>query len=292
MSGKYQRKRRAGCGFLLVLLLLFAVLVLECTVGNSILQEQTVQVTLSDLSESFDGFRILQISDLHGAQFGDGNEKLIKAVRDAQPDIIAVTGDVLQTEQALAQLGPLAQALVQIAPVYYVTGNHEWAAGLVRQVENILTEAGVVVLQNDYCTLTAEDGARLIVAGVDDPNGPADAISPRDFIFQTVSDNPSVPIILLAHRNEPFRYTVEGKGADLILSGHGHGGIIRLPGLGGLVGTALQLLPDFDAGLYDIGGGTQMFVSRGLGNTEWEKRIFNHPQLPIIVLHAEKTAEK
>lgn len=284
MRGKYQQnRRRRGCGFAVFVLLLALLAAVELSWGNSSLRVDRVEAEISGLPAAFEGFRIVQLSDLHGKEFGEGNAALIERISEAKPDMIALTGDLLETEEAFSRLGELARKLTAIAPVYYVTGNHEWASKAVhvRDIEEVLEGAGVIVLRNEYRVLERH-GEKLIIAGVDDPFGPADRVMPDELFAGINAEYPGVPTVLLAHRNNAEYY--EGTGARLILTGHGHGGVVRLPFIGGLIGPNRKLFPPCTAGLYPTNEGGQMFVSRGLGNTDWEKRIFNRPELPVITL--------
>ena len=262
---------------------LVAVVAVLFYVGNNTIHMDSTEVYIKGLPGDLDGLRILQVSDLHGRQFGEDNEKLIKAVNDAKPDIIAITGDLVDEIGELDQLPSLAKALSEIAPVYYVTGNHEWAHGLTGRIDDIFAEAGVTVLHNSFSDLKGSDGGGLVLAGIDDPNGRADMESREHFIERIRESRADAPIVLLAHRNDPHYY--EDLDVSLVICGHGHGGIIRIPLVGGLIGTDRSLFPRFTGGLYDIGG-PRMFVSRGLGGYEFEPRLFNRPHLPIIILRS------
>ncbi len=278
-----RRKPRPFKKFITVLLTM-GVLAAMLYWGNSSIKTEYVTVEIEGLPSDLNGVRIAQLSDLHGKQFGRDNKKLLQAVREAEPDIIALTGDLVDHENQLEHLPQFTRELARIAPVYYVTGNHEWASHLTDSLDEILPQSGATVLHNSYSTIEGELGGEFILAGIDDPNCNADAETPPELIGRIRDSFPNTPIVLLAHRNNPKYY--ENLDVSVAICGHGHGGIIRLPFVGGLLGTDRALFPEYSSGLYAIGT-PQMFVSRGLGNVSIELRIFNRPQLPVLILKSK-----
>ncbi len=252
--------------------------------GQNRIQTETLVFSSPRLPGAFDGLRMVQVSDLHGKEFGPGNEKLLAAVADLKPDLIAVTGDVIDAPDQLTTLPPLARGLAAIAPTYYVTGNHEWAIREADTVKNLLRECGVTVLSNEALPLERA-GEKIILAGIDDPNGPYDQKTPETLAEEIRQTNGDAYVLLLAHRNE-YHETYARAGFDLTLVGHAHGGIIRLPFTDGLVDTRRQLFPSYTAGRYVLEQG-ELMVSRGLGNVGRTLRLFNRPHLPVVVLKAE-----
>ena len=242
--------------------------------------------SLSGLPPEFDGYIIVHLSDLHGHEYGEGNSDLLARVREQRPDLIVITGDLIDQEGQLQMVPALARGLSAAAPTYYVTGNHEWSLGTarVKELKNLLAQCGVTVLTNQY-KIVERNGARLVLAGVDDPNGYADQKSPETLYTQIGREAPGLFTVLLAHRNDRFgQYAAAGY--DFEMSGHAHGGIVRLPFVGGLMGTDRQLFPEWTSGLYTLGDST-LFVSRGLGNNTVPFqgfRIFNRPELAVVTL--------
>ncbi|MEG1683240.1 MAG: metallophosphoesterase [Oscillospiraceae bacterium] len=275
-----RRHRRTGRLLLLGLALLVAFLLWE----NHALETKDFSFSSPRLPAGFDGFRIVQLSDLHGKQFGRDNRRLLSAIAEAKPDLIALTGDLADAKTDLTQIQPLAAALAAIAPTYYITGNHEWGAGIVPAVTDALKGGGVTYLSNRAVPIQ-RGGDTLLLAGIDDPNGHADQKTPAELAAE-LADLPGDPFwILLAHRNN--RYPEYGElGADLILAGHGHGGLIRLPLTDGLIGTDLHLFPTWTDGFY-TDFDTPLFVSRGLGNSGRTFRLFNRPELAVLTLHRD-----
>ena len=205
-----------------------------------------------------------------------------------KPDLIVITGDLIDQEGQLQTVPPLARGLAAIAPVYYATGNHEWGlgTGTVKDLKNLLAQCGVTVLSNQY-EILERNGAQIVLAGVDDPNGYADQKTPEELYAQIEDAVPGLFTVLLAHRNDRFgQYAAAGYG--FVMSGHGHGGIIRLPFVGGLVDTDRLFFPEWTSGVYTLGDST-LFVSRGLGNNTVPFRgfrIFNRPELAVVTLRA------
>ena len=180
-------------------------------------------------------------------------------------------------------LAAVAQGLSAIAPTYYVTGNHEWAVGHVPEMKEALTENGVHVLSNQSLPLT-RNGDQIILAGIDGPNAYADQKTPEAVAAEVAEDCGDPFWILLAHRNNAFAEHYSLLGADLVVSGHGHGGLVRLPFTDGLVSTEHTFFPSYTAGLYEKNGST-LFVTRGLGNSGFTFRLFNRPEVAVLTLH-------
>ncbi len=248
---------------------------------NNTIQTELFSVASSRLPEAFDGFRIAVLTDLHGRSFGEDNAALLSAVAASNPDMIALVGDIADARTDLSILTPLCEGLAAIAPSFYVTGNHEWSIDDISAVLEPIETAGVTVLANEYRTLRL-GAEEIVLAGVHDPCGPYDMTTPAELTETIRAAYPASFLLVLNHRNDALD-TWAALGADLVLSGHGHGGVIRIPGLGGLIGTDRSLFPDYTAGLY-TSGQTTMAVSRGLGFSGVPLRLFNRPELMVIDL--------
>ena len=250
-----QRRNHHFWRNLLILIVLFGIYLYW---GNRSIETDEATFTSGALPAGFDGCRIVQLSDLHGKYFGKGNERLYSAVKAAHPEYIFVTGDLVdrKTENPTIYAGEVGAALSAIAPTYYVTGNHEWGHGtkVVEEIKRTLRESGVTVLSNEF-TYLARNGDTIVLAGIDDPNGYADQKTPEQ-VAADVYDTYGEPFwLLLAHRNNLFSGEYCRLGADLTLSGHGHGGIWRLPWLNeGLFDAHGVLFPSFTNGLYRCTG--------------------------------------
>lgn len=285
-EGAPRRRKRRPLRWLAVLLVLAAVSVPWYHWQCWGLQVTHTQVELPALPEGFDGLRIVQLSDLHGHEYGEGSGELLRLVAEQEPELIVVTGDLIDQKDQLRMVPALARGLAGIAPTYYVTGNHEWALGTaaVKELKGVLDQCGAVPLSNRYEVLE-RGGSRLVLAGVDDPNGYADQTTPEELSAQIGDAEPGLFTLLLAHRNDHFEQYARA-GYDLVMAGHGHGGIVRLPVVGGLLGTDRRFFPPWTSGSYTLGE-SAMFVSRGLGNntTPFKGfRLFNRPELAVVTL--------
>ena len=250
--------------------------------GNCSLQTTETALVSPALPPAFDGLRIVELADLHGRVFGRGSRRLLAAVRRAEPDLICIDGDLFDEHTDLAMLPPLLRGLCAIAPVYYVTGNHEWRVPGLRGILAQMRACGVTVLQDDWRVLRRGEDA-LIVAGTDDPCGPAERKTPAELIADIRAEaGEAAFLLLLTHRNDQLPQW-SALGVQAVLSGHCHGGVVRLPFVGGLFGTDRRLFPAWDAGLYRQGE-TALYVSRGLGYTNVHFRLFNRPEVAVIVL--------
>jgi uncharacterized protein len=237
------------------------------------------RVPIRALPASFEGFTILHLSDLHDKEFGSGGEALINLLKPESFDLVALTGDLVTGDTPL--LTPALDLIAGIGrisdrPVYSVSGNHDWRLERGEEFNGRLREVGVRVLSNGFAAI--ERGKdRLWIIGVDDP------ITRRDRLDQALSgtDN-NAPRLLLAHSPHPYPQAVQ-RGLDLMLSGHTHGGQIRIPILGAPFVPAMGLFPRYDYGLYNSGP-TTMIVSGGLGESMLPIRFNIRPEVSLITL--------
>lgn len=251
--------------------------------GNCSLQTTETALVSPALPPAFDGLRIVELADLHGRVFGRGSRRLLAAVRRAEPDLICIDGDLFDEHTDLAMLPPLLRGLCAIAPVYYVTGNHEWRVPGLRGILAQMRACGVTVLQDDWRVLRRGEDDALVLAGTDDPCGPAERKTPAELIADIRAEaGEAAFLLLLTHRNDQLPQW-SALGVQAVLAGHCHGGVVRLPFVGGLFGTDRRLFPAWDAGLYRQGE-TALYVSRGLGYTNVHFRLFNRPEVAVIVL--------
>ena len=258
--------------------------------GNTALTVSNIKISSSHIPAAFSGFRIAQVSDLHNAEFGKNNAELLKLLSESRPDIIVITGDLIDanhTDVGIA-LG-FAQESVRIAPTYYVTGNHEAASPQYDTLKAGLEEAGVIVLEDEAISLE-RNGETITLLGLGDPDFTVkgDMFGETSAMVSTklrnLIDDESRYTILLSHRPELFETYTDG-GIELVFSGHAHGGQFRLPFIGGLAAPNQGLFPQYDAGLY-TDGGTSMVVSRGIGNSIIPFRFNNRPEIVLVELNA------
>ena len=254
--------------------------------GNTALELNTYTVLAEDLPEAFDGYRIAHISDLHNTQIGDNNEKLLETIRKAGPDIIAITGDLIDSRNTNIEIAlHFAEEAMKIAPCYYVTGNHEARIPEYDDLKSGLTGLGIVVLEDERLEIQRL-GEKIAVIGVNDPSFETnylfgDAAAVLRLKLQEYK-NEDTYTVLLSHRPELLE-TYAQCGVDLVLSGHAHGGQVRIPFVGGLVAPNQGLFPKYDAGMF-IKENTTMIVSRGIGNSIIPIRVNNRPEVILIEL--------
>ena len=232
---------------------------------------------------ALEGFRITQVSDLHNRVFGRDNCRLMALVEAQLPDLLVITGDLIDSYHRNTELAlDAARRLARIAPCYYVTGNHEHRMTLERQADfyRSLEAAGVIVLRNEAVVLGLGEGFRLI--GVDCNQGRTDTLR------NLMANRPAGELNILLSHKPHFAKFYEQAGPDLVLSGHAHGGQWRLPGVGGLYAPGQGPLPKYTAGMYRLGK-TVMCVSRGLGNSSFPLRVENRPELVTVILRGENT---
>jgi len=247
--------------------------------GNTALQLTSITVVSDALPQEADGLRIAHISDLHNTEFGKGNEKLLAMLAEAEPDLIAITGDLIDSRRTNPDVAlDFAAAATAIAPCYYVAGNHESRIADYPRLQEGLEAAGVTVLDNKSVSLNG-----ITLLGVRDPAFSGDVSTDRPVMQQALSELDTTGFtVLLSHRPELFDIYASFP-IELTLSGHAHGGQFRLPLVGGILAPGQGLFPAYDAGLYHLGQ-SAMVVSRGLGNSLFPFRVNNRPEIVLITL--------
>lgn len=281
MAKKRRQCRRRMLRVFGVILILIAALIAWAAIDSRNID--VTRFTVSGAPEAFSGFKIVQISDLHNAEFGTDNQKLIDILKKEAPDAIVITGDLIDARRTNTEIAEsFARRCMEIADCYYVPGNHEARlGGTYDAFESALIADGVNVLRNGSVRIRKEmDAIRII--GVDDPAfaKASDAITNLDAALEALSSDDFT--ILLAHRPELIdEYSKWG--IDLVLSGHAHGGQIRLPGIGGLYAPGQGFFPRYTSGNYTVGD-TEMIVSRGIGNSAFPLRVNDRPEVVIVTL--------
>ena len=257
-----------------IILICLCVLTLWTIWGNTALEVNEWHIQSDRLPESFDGFRIAQVSDLHNTE----NDALLPLLEKAEPDVIVLTGDLIDSRDTdvAAALDFVREAL-NIAPCCYVSGNHESRVPERQELWAGLWELGVVMLDNASMELE-RDGETICLMGLADP----DFGGNYGAMLEELTAGERGYTVLLSHRPELFGVYAEF-GIDLVFSGHAHGGQFRLPFIGGLVAPHQGLLPEYDAGLFEQNG-TAMLVSRGVGNSIIPIRFNNRPEIVVVIL--------
>jgi predicted MPP superfamily phosphohydrolase len=266
---------------ILILILIIIILIPFCLYQNKHLVITTYTYESEKLGADLDGYRIVQISDLHNAEFGKENKKLLETIRSCSPDIIIITGDLVDSnhtnvERAVA----FVKEAVKIAPVYYVTGNHEYwldPSENEQMMQGILA-AGAYDLDDEAVRIEKGDSSFLLV-GLDDQHLSDETLK------NLLQEQKNELSIVLAHEPQYLQNYANAE-ADLVLTGHAHGGQIRLPFVGGIVAPDQGFLPEYTSGQYNSAD-TEMIVSRGLGNSIIPVRLFNYPEVVCVELRCK-----
>lgn len=270
-----------------IVLLIVIALLLFCNFQNKHLETTYYTYEADQLGVDLDCYRIVQISDLHNAKFGKNNQKLVDRIRECEPDIIVLTGDLVDSNHTnVDRAVQFVNEIVKICPVYYVTGNHEYwlEKSEYDGLMDGLIGTGVVILDDQVVEISRGD-AKFRLVGLDDKSLANGTLRTLLNNAQNVAHEDSEKnefTVVLAHEPQYLaRYA--GTGVDLVLSGHAHGGQFRLPFVGGIVAPDQGFLPEYTAGEYYMNG-TEMIVSRGLGNSVIPVRLFNYPEIVCVEL--------
>lgn len=246
-----------------------------------------ISIKNEKIPEGFSGYKIAEIADLHNHKWGDS---LVNKIKEEKPDIIVITGDFVDSSHTDFDISmEFIEKVKSIAPIYYVTGNHEAWIDNYSELEKKLYEADVHMM-DDTSVLIEKDNSKINLIGIQDPDfietdtfeGVQESIVKTK--LQSLLDENYYNVVL-CHRPELFKGYVD-TGADLVLTGHAHGGQVRIPFAGGLVAPNQGFFPEYTEGVYHEKG-TDMVVSRGLGNSVIPVRINNMPELVIITLNQE-----
>lgn len=249
-------------------------------IGNPFVFLSTYELSFENLPESFNGLKIVQISDTHIQEVGSLERQVLKQIKKIKPDLILITGDLVDNANFLER--EVLHFLSEVgseAPTFYSFGNHEYV--ITAEFEAKVREIGVTILRNDkVCLSKGEQVIELL--GIDDPN-----LLKNETIENILQSkfNPNVFTILMSHRPEYFdlydRYDVE-----LVFSGHAHGGQFRFPFLGGGIAPNQGLFPTYTEGVHQSES-THLVISRGIGNSIIPIRFYNRPELILTILRAD-----
>lgn len=285
---KFKSKRMKVIFILFLITILLSIFLIYQNNAVSITEYNYIN---EKLPKGFDGYKIVQISDLHNKDY---HGRLSKKIKRVSPDIIVITGDLIDRRNTRIDIAiEFIEEIVEIAPIYYVSGNHEQLSGEYDELKEELEKVNVQVVDNSYLELN-RGLDKIGLMGIADP---AINQSEGDYLFKDSSEYVKNSItdlyknidtdfnILLSHRPEQFNVYKE-MNVDLVFSGHAHGGQIRLPFIGGLVAPNQGLFPKYTEGIHNEGQ-TSMVVSRGLGNSIFPFRVFNRPELVMVTLEGE-----
>lgn len=274
-----------------VLLFIFAISIILFTFfnwqNNSIIISEMVFKN-DNIPEAFKGYKILQISDLHNKEFGSKQNKILAKIEKINPDIIVVTGDLIDSNNTNIDIAmELINEAIKIAPIYYVSGNHEAWSGSYDELEYNLENSGVVVLDNQKIKVMNDSDSIDIIGLADTSFIESDWLeyggnAETKNLLNTLTEETTNFKILLSHRPELFDI-YSNSNVNLIFSGHAHGGQFRLPFIGGLIAPDQGFFPKLTEGIH-TSNDTSMIISRGLGNSIIPVRILNRPELILVTL--------
>lgn len=271
------KKTRIAHTFGFIIILIGLVIFLQYENKHLVISSYTY--SSEKITPSLDGFKIIQLSDLHNAVFGHNNNNLIEKIKNQHPDIVVITGDLVDCNHTNIDAAlNLTKEIVEICPVYYVTGNHEYwlEEDELHDLFTGLIENDVTFLNNESVSIGVENASFNLI-GIDDR-------SLSDNTLQNIIQNQSDKLsIVLTHEPQYVQKYTSAK-ADFVFSGHAHGGQFRFPIIGGVFAPDQGFFPKYDSGLYNEGD-TTMVVSRGLGNSGFPFRLFNYPEIVEVTLH-------
>lgn len=266
-------------------ILILIIIILLIIVYNKKLVVSNITYSNSKIPSAFNGYKILQVSDLHNAEFGKNQTTLIKKTKEINPDIIFITGDLIDSYSTNIDISmEYVKGVANIAPTYFIPGNHESRVESYKELYDKLISAEVKILDNKT-TLIEKDSSSIGLIGVEDPSF-IDTQN-QDELFKNILTDLSKDLntdfkILLSHRPEKLS-DYEDVAVDLVFSGHAHGGQFRIPFVGGLLAPNQGPFPKYTSGIYKENN-TSMIVSRGLGNSIFPFRINNSPELVVVTL--------
>lgn len=271
-----------------LVLCVLAVLMIVCGVAYQYFPViETYEIASSKIKVSQ---KIILLTDLHGCTHGKQNGKLVRMIREQNPDYVCIAGDMtVKNGFYMEEIADLLKVLRKQCPVYYAPGNHEIRMPEYETYKSMLQQSHVQYLENDSIVI----GGNVIIYGLDLPEYWYHKCWQKRDMKQEVLEElmgecrEDCFSILLAHNPEYFPSYAKW-GADLTLSGHVHGGIMRLPKLGGVISPNLRLFPQYDAGQFEENG-HKMVLSRGLGLHHIKLRFFNRPEISVINLACQET---
>lgn len=270
----------------------FLILVLILILGSAgivvynIILNQNFTVTFYQVRSDkvSDNIRIVELADLHNKEYGEKNEKLIETIRDLKPDLIFYAGDMMNYgDKKYTVLFDLSDKLSEIAPIYACYGNNELSQFLFKDKSfyDKLTEHHVNLLSNEAVNIEIGKSVIQLVV-VSDNADQFDIETNNSKKFLEGLEPTSNCRICLTHYPELFLDKLLNRGIDIAFTGHAHGGLIRIPKIGGLYSTGEGFLPKLTSGVVGMKDGAQVVISRGLGDSSAFPRINNQPELVVV----------
>ncbi len=273
--------------FFLIIIIILSVLYLYCENNN--LQINNYSITNNNFPVEFNNYKIVQISDFHNTKSKRLAKDLVKEIKNQKPDIIVLTGDLIDANKEHMDISiDFIKEINNTAPIYFVTGNHEASINDYSELKNKLEENNVTILDNESQVIKKKS-SEINIIGISDPTMKHSHYETDENIIEfeldSIDYNKDNYTILLSHRPELFEIYVDND-INLVLTGHAHGGQIRIPFIGGLIAPNQGLFPKYTNGKIEQDD-TTMIVSRGIGNSILPFRINNRPELVLITLSSE-----
>lgn len=275
------KKKRSLKKRLIIYAIILAAFIVFSSWQNSMLTVSEHIYTTDEISSEFNGFKIVHLSDYHNKNFGKGQKRLIQKISALEPDIIVITGDIVDSYRTNVERAiELAEETAKIADTYYITGNHEHLLDNkdFDKLINGIEQAGVNCLVDENVNIEG-NGESFVLTGFDD-----ESLVNIEYNCPKLADEKLN--IVLAHEPQLIAdYSAHGN-IDLVLTGHAHGGQFRLPFIGAVYAPDQGLNPEYTEGMHKVGD-TTMIVSRGIGNSAFPLRLFNFPEIVEITLESE-----
>ena len=272
-----------------ILALILLVVAFSAIVCAEDIKATEYEVPIDGLTNSA---KVVVISDLHSREYGKNNEKLVELIAEQKPDAIFADGDMISrdaSDEEVRKFADLLKKLLEIAPVYYSTGNHEvdYMDEHGEALLDMVAETGATVLYDNYVE-TEIAGNKIRVGGTSGHYRESNWDEQLDYAMQEEIGSTDVPSVVLMHmpENMVLDSARENWNADLYISGHTHGGVVRLPFVGGIVAPTQGLFPEYDYGQYLVDARLNLIITSGLSGYEWFPRIFNRPEICVITLTA------
>lgn len=283
----------------LIYIFLFLLAVFLIYLDNTLVKLSHYTVKDSEIPQEFNGYKIIQLSDIHGAEFGNNNSQLISKIKNADPDIILITGDIVNNngDNATDIFENIITSLDDVAPMYAVTGNHDEAdVNFYSYIEKWESEHNISWLRNETLTLTRGDSS-IYLSGIPNPKlwnvrgGDKDGDEDVRQAFMSMPDQDGFHM-LMYHRSDKLDLLADSH-FDLVFAGHLHGGQWRIPFIGGMFSPNMDIFPEYSGGRYERGDKT-FIVSCGLGNKQTfpgtdiiVPRIFNMAEIVEVTLESQ-----
>ncbi len=277
---------------MIIISIIIAILILSSLYlyyENTKLQVSNYNIINHNIPVDFNNYKIVQISDFHNTKSKTLTNELIEEIKEQKPNIIVLTGDLIDSNKTDVEVAiNFIKKINNVAPIYYVSGNHEASISSYTKTKEQLTENKVIILDNKTEVLKINE-SEINLIGIDDPRMVYESFVSDSEIINVELDkakyDDNTYSILLSHRPELFDTYVE-KELDLVLVGHAHGGQIRIPFIGGVVAPNQGFFPKYTSGIFEESK-TTMVVSRGIGNSVLPFRINNRPELVVITLNSK-----